>query len=192
MTEKCQTRSIATKIRAEQNGKEPTIEAYFAVFDSRYEFGPGNYETIAPAAFDDTLFDDIRALADHDTRLVLGRTKAGTLELKVDSHGLWGRITINPKDVEAMNLYERVKRGDVSNCSFGFDILDEERVENNVTGEVNWIVKKVKLYEVSIVTFPAYKDTIAQARCESNELYKARELQAWKERGLAKLRKNRK
>lgn len=192
MAEKWQTRSITAKIRAEKNGEAPTIEAYFAVFGSRYDFGPGNYETIDQAAFDDTIHDDIRALADHDTRLVLGRTTAGTLELRVDSRGLWGRITINTKDVEAMNLYERVKRGDVSNCSFGFDILDEDRIVDNVTGEVHWLVKKVKLYEVSVVTFPAYKDTIAQARCESNELYKERELQAWKARMYARLSKNRK
>ena len=47
----------------------------------------------------------------HDTTLVLGRTKAGTLTLKEDSRGLWGSIQINRDDVDAMNLYARVQRG---------------------------------------------------------------------------------
>lgn len=44
----------------------------------------------------------VRALIDHETRLVLGRSKAGTLELREDSHGLWGKIRINPNDTDAM------------------------------------------------------------------------------------------
>ena len=57
-----------------------------------------------------------------------------------------------------MDLYARVERGDVSQCSFGFDILDEN-VEYKENGAVHWTIKRVKLYEVSVVTFPAYKDT---------------------------------
>lgn len=68
----------------------------------------------------------VRALIDHETRLVLGRSKAGTLELREDSHGLWGKIRINPNDTDAMNLYNRVKRGDVDQCSFGFNIVKED------------------------------------------------------------------
>ena len=103
-----EVRPIATQFTA-RDDENPTIEGYFAVFNSIYEIAPGMTESVAPGAFSRTLGGDIRALTNHDTTLVLGRTKAHTLELREDSHGLWGSITINPKDSDAMNLYERMR-----------------------------------------------------------------------------------
>lgn len=151
------------------------ISGYFSVFDSDYELWPGATESIAPTAFDDTLADDIRALIDHETRLVLGRTKAGTLTLKNDSRGLWGEIKVNQNDQDAMNLYERVKRHDVDQCSFGFDIIDEEFEDRG--DSVHWTIKKVKLYEVSVVTFPAYTETSVTARKNQLKEIKKRSLE---------------
>lgn len=144
------------------------IEGYFSVFNSRYVIMDGVTETVAPGAFSDTLGEDIRALTNHDTTLVLGRSKAGTLALREDSHGLWGSIRINQEDTDAMNLYNRVKRGDVDQCSFGFFILDEERrvLEN---GDVQYVILKVRLVEVSVVTFPAYEETSVSARARQEE-----------------------
>lgn len=173
------TKNVAGKIRSAGTEQEPVIEAYFSVFGDKYEFSPGCYETIDPAAFDGQLSGDVRALADHDSRLVLGRTTAGTLELRADSVGLWGRIKINPEDSEAMNVYSRVKRGDVSNCSFGFEIL-KERKEEDPDGSWHWIVERVKLWEVSVVTFPAYEDTVATARSCENKEFKRRKVEALK------------
>ena len=90
------------------------IEAYFAVFGAVYPLFENGIETIDPGAFDLARDTDVRALTNHDTTLVLGRTIAGTLELRVDEKGLWGRIEINDADQDAMNLYERVKRRDVT------------------------------------------------------------------------------
>jgi uncharacterized protein len=173
-----QTRSLQTNItatRAEQDN-EMYIEGYFAVFNTETELWRGAFESIAPGAFDETLSNDIRALINHDTNLVLGRNKAGTLELKVDSRGLWGRIKINPNDTDAVNLYERVKRGDVDQCSFGFNILEED-VEYRDDGTVKWTLKKVDLHEVSVVTFPAYEETGVQARKSQVEQHKKRQLE---------------
>lgn len=86
-----------------------------------------------------------------------------------------------------MNLYSRVKRGDVSQCSFGFEILDEER-EVKQNGDVHFTIRKVKLYEVSVVTFPAYKETEVAARKEQLEEIKKRELDVWKLKALEKLK----
>ena len=154
------------------------IEGYFAVFGSEYRMWENAIETIDEDAFDGQLSEDIRALVNHDTTLVLGRTTAGTLELKADKVGLWGRITINPADQDAVNLYERVKRGDVSQCSFGFDILDQstEVMENGTTV---WTLKKVRLYEVSVVTFPAYEDTAVVARKKDFAEIKKRKREEW-------------
>ena len=102
------------------------IEGYFAVYNSRYNLWDDAYETIAPGAFEGETRKDVRALCNHDSTLVLGRTTAGTLTLRTDEVGLWGSIIINQADQDAMNLYERVKRGDVTQCSFGFDIVDQD------------------------------------------------------------------
>lgn len=178
-----QFRSIPSefKTRSEENG-DLFIDGYFAVFNSVYEIWPGVTESIADTAFDGALSDDIRCLTDHETRLVLGRNKSNTLELKTDSRGLWGSAKINPNDQDAINLYERVKRGDVDQCSFGFDILDEEFEDRG--DSVHWTIKKVKLYEVSVVTFPAYTDTSVSARKKQLREIKKRSLETWKQKTL--------
>ncbi len=176
-----QTRSLQTELttRAEADGQEMYIEGYFAVFGRETELWPGAFEEIAPGAFDETLSNDIRALINHDTTLVLGRTKAGTLELKTDNYGLWGRVKINPNDIDAVNLYERVKRGDVDQCSFGFNITSEE-TDWRDDGTVKWTITGIDLHEVSVATFPAYKDTGVQARKEAVEQHRERLLEARK------------
>lgn len=174
--------SKASEFRATDVEGSPQIEAYFAVFNDIYEMYPGGTESIAPHAFDDALSDDIRCLIDHDTTLVLGRTKVGTLVLSVDNYGLKGVVKINTDDTDAMNLYARVKRGDVSQCSFGFDIIRDE-LESRPDGTYHWIIKAVKLYEVSIVTFPAYEKTEAEAR----DRRAGQAFEVWKKRMKARV-----
>jgi len=189
MRKEQQTRAFCLNTRAEARGDGKYIEGYFAVFGSNYELWKGATESIAPTAFDGALEDDIRCLIDHDTRLVLGRTTAGTLELRADDKGLFGRVKINEEDTEAMNIYARVMRGDVSQCSFGFEILDEE-TEHREDGGVHFLIKHVKLYEVSIVTFPAYKETGVTARHEDYENMKRRQLESWRENTMRRLKKH--
>ena len=181
-----QVRSTQSKFEPREADGEMYISGYFAVFNSEYEMWPGAVESIADTAFDGALADDIRCLIDHETRLVLGRNKAGTLTLKVDARGLWGEVKINPNDQDAVNLYERVKRGDVDQCSFGFDILDEEFEDRG--DSVKWTIKKVKLYEVSVVTFPAYEETSVSARKRQLGEIKKRSIEAWKQRTMKKLK----
>lgn len=181
-----QMRSIDASFTTREDSDNLSIEGYFAVFNSNYDIGMGMSESIAPGAFDGTISDDVRALINHDTTLVLGRTSAHTLELRQDEHGLWGHIDINPNDTDAMNLYARVKRGDVTQCSFGFDILDEE-TEFQGENEVHWTIKAVKLYEVSCCTFPAYEQTSISAREKDLEEIKKRSLEAWRESMKQKL-----
>lgn len=178
---KRELRSIPTKFETREDGENLSIEGYFAVFNSNYEIAPGMSESIAPGAFSKTISGDIRALINHDTTLVLGRTKAGTLELREDAHGLWGHIDINPKDIDAMNLYERVKRGDVDQCSFGFDLRsqDTDILEN---GDIHWTITDLDLWEVSCCTFPAYESTNISARTAERDEINARKAEAWRER----------
>lgn len=163
------------------------IEGYFAVYNSRYDLWDGAYETIAPGAFEGETRGDVRALCNHDTTLVLGRTTAGTLKLRTDEVGLWGSIIVNQADQDAMNLYERVKRGDVSQCSFGFDIVDQD--VQYMDGEpMVWTIKKVRLYEVSVVTFPAYQDTSVNVRRRDLDEIKRKQTEAWKHQALKRLK----
>lgn len=182
-----QVRSTTTQFNTRDDGGNLAIEGYFAVFDSNYEIAPGMSESIAPGAFDKTLSGDIRALINHDTTLVLGRTKANTLQLRTDSHGLWGRIEINREDSDAMNLYKRVQRGDVDQCSFGFDIISQE-TDFREDGSIHWTIKEVELYEVSPCTFPAYEETNIAARAKERDDLKKRRSEAWREKALKKLK----
>lgn len=182
-----QTRDSTSSFATREDGSELYIEGYFAVFNSNYELWKGATESIAPGAFSNSLGDDIRALIDHETRLVLGRNKAGTQELREDSHGLWGKVRINRNDTDAMNLYERVKRGDVDQCSFGFDITEEE-TDFREDGTIHWTIKGVRLYEVTVCTFPAYTETNVSARREDYEQIRKRKNEAWKSTMRTKLK----
>lgn len=177
-----QTRSAPTTFRAEQadDGRKH-ITGYFATFDGEYNLWYGDVETIDPHAFDGQLNGDVRALVDHLTHLVLGRTTAGTLTLRVDDHGLWGDIIVNEKDTDAMNCWARVQRGDVTQCSFGFDIIREE-TEHRTDGSVHYTLMEVELYEVSVCTFPAYTTTEVSARSADRDRARRAEVKAWAER----------
>lgn len=182
-----QVRTVASDFKTREDGEELRIEGYFAVFNSNYQIWSDMSESVAPGAFSDTLGDDIRALIDHETMYVLGRNQAGTLELREDSHGLWGSILLNPNDQDAMSLYARVKRGDVNQCSFGFDILEED-TEFLPDGSVHWTIKKVKLYEVSVCTFPAYAETSVQARKDEAQALRQRRVEKMRAELTAKLK----
>lgn len=182
-----EVRNVPTEFITRDDGEDLTIEGYFAVFNSNYEIAPGMSESIAPGAFSNTLGNDIRALINHDTTLVLGRTKSETLSLKQDDKGLWGKIKINPNDVDAMNLYSRVKRGDVDQCSFGFNIISEE-TDFREDGSVHWTMTDLDVHEVSCCTFPAYEETNISARSEQKEEIMKRKNEAWKESMKARLK----
>ena len=182
-----QIRCLAQKFQTRDENGELYIEGYFSVFNSPYELWEGVSEVVKPGAFTDCMGQDVRALINHDSTLVLGRTKAGTLELKEDSHGLWGRIRINRADSDAMNLYARVQRGDVDQCSFGFDIERETFVDLG-NGCCRWEIEKVgRLYEVSVCTFPAYEETSVSARKKQLEDIQRRQTEVWRETMKKKL-----
>lgn len=172
------TTNTSMEIR-ESSSDEMVIEGYFALFNDETNLFGNVYEEIDRDAFNNTLDKDIRALINHDTSKVLGRTKAKTLELRADEKGLYGKIKINPNDTEAVNLYERVKRGDVDQCSFGFFIKDED-VENRSDGTTKFVIKDIDLFEVSAVTFPAYENTGISAREKQVENLNKRKIELWK------------
>lgn len=179
MMKRFKTFDSKLEIREEPKQEEYIISGYFAVFDQETELYPGVYESIDKDAFRNSIDNDVRALINHDTSLVLGRTSSKTLTLRTDDKGLFGEIKINTFDTDAMNIYERVKRGDVSQCSFGFTINDEE-AEYKDDGSAHFRIKDLKLFEVSVCTFPAYESTEVEARQKQIEEHNKRNLERWK------------
>ena len=169
-------RFFEIELRAEgvqSDGQRPTLSGYAAVFDQlsvAMQWGGTTFrEKIARGAFASSLGDDIRALWNHDTNLPLGRTKAGTLRLAEDAHGL--RVEIDPPDTQAgRDAVESIKRGDVNQMSFAFDVIDED-VDRDEANQIIRTLKKLKLYEVSPVTFPAYPQTSVSARSSDEDVF---------------------
>lgn len=160
------------KTRSDEENGEAFIEGYFAVFNQETELWPGAFEEIAPEAFDGSLRDnDIMCLDNHDTRVVLGSTGSQTLELKTDSHGLWGRVKVDLEDPFAKSAYRKVQKGKVKGCSFGFVPLKED-IEHREDGTLKWIVREADTMEVSITAFPAYPQTEVAARQRDVEAIK--------------------
>ena len=175
-----QVRCVAQQFQTRSANDDLFIEGYFSVFNSEYPLWEGASEIVKPGAFTNSVSGDVRALINHDSSLVLGRTKAGTLTLRQDERGLWGSIRINRDDVDAMNLYARVQRGDVDQCSFGFDIKRETFVDLG-DGKCRWEIEEVDpLYEVSICTFPAYTETSVSARKQDLAEIEKRRVEAWR------------
>lgn len=163
-------RFFQTEIRAEgQEGQAPQLNGYAAVFDQLSVVLYGMFrERIERGAFAGTLNDDVRALWNHNPDYVLGRTKAGTLGLAEDSHGL--RVQIDPPNTQVgRDAVESIRRGDVDQMSFMFDVLDDTW-DKDEDGQVIRTLRKVKLYEVSPVAFPAYPSTEISARAGDGPL----------------------
>ena len=182
-----QVRCVTQQFQTREVGDDLFIDGYFSVFNSEYQLWEGASEIIKPGAFTNSASGDVRALINHDTTLVLGRTKPGTLTLRQDERGLWGSIRINRDDVDAMNLYARVQRGDVDQCSFGFDIKRETFVDLG-DGKCRWEIEEVDpLYEVSVCTFPAYTETSVSARKQDLAEIERRRAEAWRSEMKKKL-----
>lgn len=149
-------RAIKTEFRIQEKEGEPTkIVGYAAKFNQNSEEMWGTIERIKPGAFSEAILrSDVRALWNHDSNHVLGRTKSNTLTLKEDEVGLFYEIT--PPDTQtAKDLIESIKRGDVDQSSFAFtvDVVEWDTSEQT---RIRTIIKVKELYDVSPVTYPAY------------------------------------
>lgn len=157
-------RSFSSAIKRAEGDEERKIVGYAAIFESVTELWNGYYEKIKAGAFKRTLDNgaDVRALFNHDPNLILGRTTAGTLEVKEDEKGLNYEVDV-PETTYGADLLVSVKRGDVNQSSFAFITIKEEfeKLEN---GDVIRTIIEASLHDVSPVTNPAYPDTEAEAK----------------------------
>lgn len=167
-------RVVAVEMEVREVEGEPgRIEGYAAVFNSLSVELWGFREMIEPGAFTETLASgpDVRATIDHQGGLMtLGRTRNGTLSLAQDERGL--RVVIVPPDTQAgRDALTLVKRGDVNQMSFMFRVKDEAWVkEENELPLRRLRAIDLEDGDVSIVTYPAYPETSAEARSRAESL----------------------
>lgn len=173
---------LTSQFRASETEEDKLIiEGYFIKFNQETNLFDNIYEEVDSRAVLNSLKNnDIRALFNHDTSLVLGRTENSTLNLKADEVGLWGSIEVNKDDPGAMGAYARIKRGDVAGCSFGFYPLKEE-VTKRAEGGEKYIIREMDLFEVSPCVFPAYPQTEISARKKDIETFKREKLESKKQ-----------
>lgn len=156
-----ETRALGL-IETRADGETRKIVGYAAVFNSPTDIGGYFREQIAPGAFTAAIGrDDVRALINHDENFVLGRTTAGTLTLAEDEKGL--RVEIVPPDTQAArDLMVSMERGDISQMSFGFIARKQQWDETGTTPLRT--IQEADLFDVSVVTYPAYPDTSVAVR----------------------------
>jgi uncharacterized protein len=147
----------------DEKDQKPKIRGYAAVFNNLSENLGGFREKIDPGAFKKSIeSDDIRALRNHNPDYVLGRNKAGTLTLSEDDKGL--SIEIDPPDTTyARDLQESIKRGDISQMSFGFVTIKDDWQHEKGKDSIRTL-QEVRLFDVSPVTYPAYPQTSVKVR----------------------------
>lgn len=140
------------------------VQGLAARFNSETRLWNDFYEQVSPGAFSDSIAsgDDVRALFNHDPNLILARTKSGTLKIWQDEDGLRYEFSA-PETTAGKDLLVSLDRGDVSQSSFAFEVIDEA-FEKRDDGSVLRKINKAKLFDVSPVTYPAYIDTEAEAK----------------------------
>ncbi|MEK5107040.1 HK97 family phage prohead protease [Cytobacillus sp. FSL K6-0129] len=162
MTKKKETRTFDITNVEKRDGENQSlrVSGYAAVFNSKTSIGEYFDEMISPGAFSRTLSvnGDIRALFNHNWDHVLGRTKSGTLILSEDERGLKFEIDL-PNNSLGRDLAESMARGDINECSFGF-FATEESWDYSIEPALRTVIE-AELFEISIVSIPAYENTEA-------------------------------
>lgn len=158
---KRETRNFDADFEIRQKGDGMTFVGYAAKFNSRSENLGGFVETIMPGAFKRSLRsrNDVKLLVNHDAGRVLASTRAGTLRLKEDSVGLRVEADL-PNTTDGRDMAELLRRGDLSSMSFGFSVIKDSWSSDGTERSL----ESVRLFETSIVAFPAYQATEASVR----------------------------
>jgi HK97 family phage prohead protease len=167
----------APEVRAatEDDTDKLVFTGHAAVFNQRTWIGPkkwGFYEEVDPGFFRNVLDDDAAFLVNHDPNIVLARN-GNTLSLSTDDTGLVTEANFDPADPDAAMWAGRVRRGDVTQMSFAFTVAEERWSEDEETGEeTRTLLTADRLYDVSLVTYPAYAGTDAGMRDQAAEIVK--------------------
>lgn len=172
-----ETRAVTidrAEVRKADDGNALHFTGHAAVFNQRTWIGPkrwGFWEEIDPGFFDDVLDDRAAFLVNHDPNIVLARN-GSTMTLTVDDVGLVPNAEWDSADPDAVTWAGRVRRGDVNEMSFAFTVKEEKWTETESGEEVRTLLKADRLYDVSLVTYPAYDGTDGAMRDSAAEVVK--------------------
>lgn len=174
------SQEIKTETRTEGEVTERIVAGYAAVFNTKTKLSERVEEMIKPGAFSSSLGGDVRALWSHNSDMVIGRTKNGSLELKEDQFGLNFRLKL-PDTQQGRDAYTLISQGFVTGVSFGFRVKKDSwtRGENNAPHLRT--LEEVDLLEVSPTAFPAYAETSVSARSAEEILKEYESKLAWEE-----------
>ena len=155
-------RIISSGVKLEERaGSRPRLTGYGLVFERESEPLGGFTEVISRDVVIEP-FEDVVATFNHNPNALLGRQSSGTLELKRDERGIFYSIDV-PETSIGKDVRELVSRGDIAGSSFTFDALEDSwQRENGINVRT---LRRIAVYELGPVTFPAYPDTTAAARC---------------------------
>lgn len=164
MSDNKETRYFELRAETQLDSDELVFTGYASVFNSAYSVADfrGVYnEVVTPGAFSKTLKerDDVKFLINHDG-IPLARTKSGTLELREDEHGLFVKASLDESNPKVAEIASALKRGDLSEMSFGFHAIKDEFSKDGETRTL----KELRLLDVSVVTWPANPATLASIR----------------------------
>jgi HK97 family phage prohead protease len=155
----------ANDIEVRVEGDSAFIKGYAAKFNTLSSNLGGFVEQVAPSAFEESVNreHDVRALFNHDPNIVLGRTRSGTLKLRNDDIGLEYEAEGNMKKRSVRDLVADIERQDVDQSSFGFRTLEDDWSTTDEDYPLRTLIR-VRLYDVSPATIPAYPDTTVAIR----------------------------
>lgn len=164
---------VDVDVRAKDDDTDSlTFTGHAAVFNQRTWIGPkkwGFWEEVDEGFFRDVLDDDAAFLVNHDPNIVLARN-GSTMTLATDKKGLVPTAEWDPEDPDARMWAGRVRRGDVTKMSFAFTVAEEKWAEDDNGDEVRTLLTAERLYDVSLVTYPAYDGTDAAMRAAAREV----------------------
>lgn len=161
-----ETRTINESLEVRSDEEKMIVKGYALKFGTWSKNLGGFKETVSRSALENTPLKDVRALFNHDPQKVLGRTTNESLKLYIDDVGLRFECEL-PNTTYARDLYENLKVGNIDKCSYGFRVAkngDEVRYDKEEGIYKRTVNKISKLAEISVVSFPAYEDTVASVR----------------------------
>ena len=186
---------IENRFETKEDGQEVVV-GYGSIFNSRSENLGGFYEYISPTAISEETIakSDVRALINHDQNLILARSTTGTLDLTVDEKGLKYEFQI-PQTSYGKDLAINMQNGNLNQSSFAFTVAEDEWSTDEEGNDIRTITSIDRLYDVAVVTYPAYSQADSDLVVAQRGLAMYKEKQEIKEeendlvaRSLAKLK----
>jgi len=188
-----ETRDFNSIIEIREEGEKRTVSGVAAVFNTRAEIWEGFFEEIARGAFDDSMNDDVRALFNHDRNMILARSRSGsgTLKLSTGPDGLRYEFEA-PNTTAGNDLLENIRLGNIDQSSFAFTVKESKIIEHDDGTLTRQILKVGRLYDVSPVTYPAYKETTVKIARDELSAYQESKKDEKLEKRRAKIEKKKK